>query len=64
MSALALGYLNLHYGVVYEFKYKDGKYIARAKFDGHDELEADSAEELLILVRRHYRPGARDSMSI
>jgi hypothetical protein len=33
MSALALGYLNLHYGVVCEFKYKDGKYIARARFD-------------------------------
>jgi hypothetical protein len=32
MSVLALEYLNLHYGVVYEFRYEDGSTLREPSF--------------------------------
>jgi hypothetical protein len=50
-------FLNLHWGRMYEFKApetSDGRWTARAKFGEHDELQEESASELLIAVRAHY----------
>lgn len=51
-----LAYLRFHWGQSYTFAARNGKYKARAKFGTHDVLEADSPDELLGMIHRHY-PG-------
>jgi hypothetical protein len=53
-----MAYLHDNWGEVYTFAVTNGKHTARARFSAHDLLEADTPEELLLLVRRHY-PGKR-----
>jgi hypothetical protein len=50
-------HLNTHWGSRYDFaapKDLHGKWIAKAKFGEHDDLQAQSATELLLAVRDHY----------
>jgi hypothetical protein len=49
-------HLNMHWGRLYVFAAPDteGTWTAAAKFGGHDQLQADSATEMLLAVRRHY----------
>jgi hypothetical protein len=50
-------FLNTHWGSRYTFSAPDsrgGKWVAQATFGEHDDLQEDSAGELLLAVRRHY----------
>jgi hypothetical protein len=51
-------FLNLHWGRMYVFTAPAGgstTWTARARFGEHDELQAESAGELLLSVRAHYK---------
>jgi hypothetical protein len=56
MNAVTIEYLKYHWGEVYTFSGSGGIYTARAAFGKHELLKADSPDELLLKVRRHY-PG-------
>jgi hypothetical protein len=53
-----LVFLNTHWGSKYSFiapPRPDGRWTAVARFGQHDELAAESAADLLELVRSHYQ---------
>jgi len=53
-----LVFLNTHWGSKYSFTAPakpDGRWTAAARFGQHDQLAAESAAELLELVRGHYQ---------
>ena len=48
-------YLQWHWGDVYQFTWEpDGTCTAQARFGSNDTLTANTPNELLTLVRRHY----------
>jgi hypothetical protein len=57
-------HLNMHWGNRYDFtapQRSGDKWTATARFSDHDELQGESAAELLLAVRTHYaanKPGA------
>jgi hypothetical protein len=55
-----LVFLNTHWGSKYSFTAPakpGGQWTAEAKFGQHDQMTAESAAELLELVRGHYQAG-------
>lgn len=61
-----LVFLNMHWGRMYEFTAPDragAPWTAQADFGDQDELQANSATEMLQVVRAHYAatnfPGGR-----
>ena len=51
-------HLNMHWGGRYDFTAPEtsgGKWTAKAKFGQHDQLQEESAAELLQAVRDHYQ---------
>jgi len=61
-----LVFLNTHWGSKYSFTAParpGGRWTAEARFGRHDQLDAESAAELLELIRSHYQasmPAASD----
>jgi hypothetical protein len=54
-----LAYIRHHWGEVYRINHAHRcQWQAVAQFGSHDVLEADSADELLYKIRRHY-PGLK-----
>jgi hypothetical protein len=52
-----LVFLNIHWGRMYEFTAPDqvgAAWTAQAKYGDHDKLQAQSATEMLHMVRAHY----------
>lgn len=62
MPGITMQYLRQHWDEVYTFAKQNGRYIAREKFGKHEELTADTPEQLLTMIRRHYR-GPRADLS-
>jgi hypothetical protein len=62
MPGLTMEYFRTHWGDVYAFAEQNGQYTAREKFGHHEELAADTPEQLLTKIRRHYR-GPRSERS-
>lgn len=54
----ALAHLRYHWGQEYTFRLADGIYTATARYGSpqRDTLAADTPEDLLTQIRRHYRP--------
>ena len=58
MTGVTLAFLRHHWDRVYDFTREDGQYVATARYGQRDRLTAATPEELLSLVRRHYRDNA------
>jgi hypothetical protein len=58
-----LVFLNTHWGSRYSFTAPakpGGRWMAVARFGQHDQMDAQSAAELLVLVRDHYQVNRPD----
>jgi hypothetical protein len=51
----ALAHMRFHWDDAYLFAFSGGLYSATAKFGRRDVLSSGDPEELLRMVRRHYR---------
>ncbi len=51
----ALAHLRFHWDDAYVFAFSPGRYSATAKFGRRDVLSSGDPEELLRMIRRHYR---------
>jgi hypothetical protein len=59
----ALAYMRYHWGQEYRFAYQDGHYTATSRNGDHATLTAEEPTDLLVQVRRHYKPPLRDRAS-
>jgi hypothetical protein len=50
-----LASMKFHWQDAYDLRLTAGQYTATAKFGTHETLAADDPEQLLVMIRRHYR---------
>lgn len=55
---VTLAYLRHHWGDVYTISKQGGTWTAVARFGDRETLTAGSADDLIVMIRRHY-PGLR-----
>jgi hypothetical protein len=55
MPGLTMEYLQQQWGDAYTFTRRNDQYTAKEKFGKHEELAADTPEQLLAMIRRQYR---------
>jgi len=63
MTGITLAFLRYHWDEVYNFTRDGPQYVATAKYGQRDRLTANTPEQLLSMVRRHYRPPPAERCS-
>jgi hypothetical protein len=56
--------MRYHWGQEYRFAYHDGQYTATSRNGDHATLTAEEPTDLLVQVRRHYKPPVRAISSV